>query len=274
MMPTPKSHHFPTPPSWLSELPRKDYWSTPFAESLLTHLELSQGITVLDIACGSGLPTFYLAHHVGHTGNVVGLDMSEAQVMRARTYQGPHYPWLEFRQGDIRHLPSDLGTFDRITGNLSFMFFRPNRKKALEQLTHFLKPGGQLVLTFPSLGTFDSLWKRVDQEMVTQRLAREQQAFTEYREERPSANDAEQWLTEIGLERVQVKEYPLEVETEAGQAFLRHPLLRGGFLDDIYECFTDQQRAESFMQIIANDVQSFLPLIAHRCIMSGWRSPE
>ncbi|WP_447971402.1 class I SAM-dependent methyltransferase [Nitrospira sp. M1] len=274
MMPTPQSHHFPAPPSWLSELPRKDYWSTPFAESLLAHADLPQGITVLDIACGSGLPTFYLAQHVGQTGRVVGLDISEAQLLRARTYQGPHFPWLEFRQSDIRHLPSDLGTFDRITGNLSFMFFRPNRKETLEQLTHYLKPGGQLVLTFPSLGTFDSLWKRVDQEMMEQGLASEQQALTEYRKERPSAKDAKQWLTEIGMKHVQVSEYPLEVETEGGQAFLQHPLLRGGFLDDIYECFADQQHAEHFMEIIANDIQSFLPLIAQRCVMSAWSSPE
>jgi len=274
IMPTPQSHRFSIPQPWLTELPRKDYWSTPFAESLLSQLNLSQGSTILDIACGSGLPTFYLAHQVGETGRVVGLDLSETQLVRARTYQGPHFPWLEFRQGDIRHLPSDLGVFDRITGNLSFMFFRPNRKEALRQLLPFLKPGGQLVLTFPSQGTFASLWQRVDQEMLHRGFNKEHQALTEYQAERPSANDAEQWLTDIGLTRVQVSEYPLEVETDAGQAFLLHPLLRGGFLDDIYDCFSDQHLAENFMNVIANDIQSFVPLIAQRCVMSGWRPHE
>ncbi|GJL65830.1 MAG: hypothetical protein NPIRA05_08010 [Nitrospirales bacterium] len=272
--PTTPIHHSPSPPLGLTELPQKDYWSTPFAESLLSHLDLSQGLTVLDIACGSGLPTFYLAHHVGQTGKVVGLDRSETQLVRARTYQGAHFPWLEFRQGDIRDLPSDLGAFDRMTGNLSFMFFRPHRKEALRQLIPFLKPGGQLVLTFPSLGTFDSLWQRVDQEMTDRGLERERQALTTYREERPSATDAKQWLTAIGLERVTVNEYPLEVKTDAGQAFLYHPLLRGGFLDDIYDCFTDQHLAEDFMNTIANDTQRFVPLIAQRCVMSGWRALE
>ncbi|GJL63612.1 MAG: hypothetical protein NPIRA04_22660 [Nitrospirales bacterium] len=272
IMPTPQPHRFPIPPPWLTELPQKDYWSTPFAERLLSQLDLTQGITILDIACGSGLPTFHLAHHVGQTGKVVGLDISEAQLVRARTYQGPHFPWLEFRQGDIRQLPSDFEVFDRITGNLSFMFFRPHRKEALQQLTSFLKPGGQLVLTFPSLGTFDSLWQHVDQEMAHQGLDAERRALTEYREERPSAKDAKQWLTEIGLERVEVNEYPLEVETDGGQAFLHHPLLRGGFLDDIYDCFTNQHLAEDFMNTIANDIQRFVPLIAQRCVMSGWRA--
>ena len=62
------------PPRWLCDLPKKDYWSTPFAESLLSHLDLSTGHTVLDIACGSGLPTFHLANRVGLTGRVIGFD--------------------------------------------------------------------------------------------------------------------------------------------------------------------------------------------------------
>ena len=209
---------------------------------------------------------------MGSTGRVIGLDINESQLIRARTFQGPHFPWLKFRHGDVRDPPSDLKPFDRITGNLSLMFFRPDRKLALRQLIKFLKPGGQIVLTFPSLGTFESLWQRVDQEMADQGLKKEQDLFTQYREERPSASDAEEWLKEIGLVNVEVEEFPLEIQTDSGQAFLSHPLLRGGFLDDIYECFTDQEAAECFMNIIANDIQSFRPLVAQRCVMSGWRS--
>lgn len=263
----------PSPPRRLCELPKKDYWSTPFAESLVSQLNLQQGTTILDVACGEGLPTFYLAHRVGPTGRVVGIDMNEAQLARARAFQGPHFPWLEFCRADVRNLPTELGLFDRISGNLAFMFFRPNRKEALKQLVRFLKPGGQLVLTFPSLGTFDSLWQRIDREMVSRGLTQERQAFADYVTERPSAADAQQWLIDSGLERAEVTEWPLEVETGPGNDFLYHPLLRGGFLDDVYECFTQAELAESFMNTIANDMQSFLPLIAQRCVMSGW-SPQ
>ena len=259
------------PPPWLCELPKKDPWSTPFAESLLSHLDLCEGATILDVACGDGIPAFYLANRVGPTGRVVAVDVNVAQLVRARGIQGPHFPWLEFHQADVRNLPADIGMFDRITGNLSFMFFRPHRREALQQLVSFLKPGGQVVLTFPSLGTFDSLWNRVSQEMVTQGLTRERQGLEEYITERPSAADACEWLTACGLENVEVHEYPLEVPSGPGPEFLYHPLLRGGFLDDVYECFTDQELAETFMQRISNDVPSFLPLVAQRCVMSGNR---
>lgn len=262
----------PSPPSWLCRLPPKDYWSTPFAETLLSKLDVPRGSTILDVACGGGIPAFYLAHRVGPTGRVVGIDLNEAQLVRSRAVQGPHFPWLAFRQGDVRSLPPDLEPFDRITGNLAFMFFRPHRKEALQQVVRFLNPGGQLVLTFPSLGTFDSLWRRVETEMEGRGFVRERQRFAEYLAERPSAADARQWLEEIGLERVEVEEQPLEVVTGPGDEFLYHPLLRGGFLDDVYDCFADPAVAEPMMQTIAHDIESCLPLIAQRCVMSGWQT--
>jgi len=270
-MPTPSPSSNPnTPPSWLCELPKKDPWSRPFAESLLAHLDLQPGVTVLDVNCGDGIPAFSLAHQVGSAGQVLAIDVSEGQLMRARAVQGPYFPWLEFRREDVKQLPEDLGCFDRITGNLSFMFFRPDRETALHQLLRFLKPGGQLVLTFPSLGTFDSLWQQVEQEMLARGFTVERERLAEYIAERPSAEDARRWLKSGGVERIDVAEYPLEVETGAGHEFLYHPLLRGGFLDDVYECFTDQELAESFMEGIAQDIERFTPLMAQRCVMSGW----
>jgi len=251
-------------------LPKSDYWSTPFAEALLHHLDLFPGATVLDVASGSGIPAFYIAEQVGPDGQVLAVDIHHHQVLRCRSAKGRHLPWLTFEVGDMRHLPPDLPQFDRITGNIAFMFFRPNRYEALQNLVRFLKPGGQIVLTFPSLGTFDSLWNRVDRGMTERGYDQERKALAEYIEERPSADQARRWLQELGLEQVEVTESPLEVPTGPGRAFLEHPLLRGGFLDDIYECFEDQALAEEFMTGISEDIENFTPLYAQRCAMSGW----
>lgn len=255
-------------PSWA--LPENDPWSTPFAQVLLEHLDIFSGATILDVAPGGGIPAFHLAEQVGPEGKVLAIDIHQPQVLRARSMQRGHLPWLRFEVGDMKQLPPTLPQFDRITGNLSFMFFRPNRFEALKQLVSFLKPGGQIVLTFPSLGTFDSLWMRVDEEMKTRNLDKERKALAEYIEERPSAEQAKQWLEELGMEKVRVTERPLEIPSGPGREFLEHPLLRGGFLDDIYDCFTDQTLAENFMTCISNELPSFTPLIAQRCAMSGW----
>ena len=256
-------------PRW--PLPKQDYWSTPFAEALLHHLDLSPGIAVLDIACGHGIPAFYLAEHVGPAGEVLAIDVSPHQIARARAIQGRQLPWLRFECLDMRALPSTLRRFDRITGNLSVMFFRPHRLETVRGLVEHLEPGGQVVLTFPSLGTFDLLWRRIDREMIGCALEVERQRFAAYVAERPSAEDARGWLETVGLRRIEVAEWPLEVSTGPGAMFLHHPLLRGGFLDDVYECFEDQRLADTIMNNVAEDLPSFTPLMARRCVLSGWK---
>jgi SAM-dependent methyltransferase len=252
-------------------LPTHDYWSTPFAQSLLQHLDLRPGLRILDVASGHGIPAFYLAEHIGPSGEVFAVDVSAGQVARARAIQGSQLPWLRFECMDMRFLPSNLATFDRVTGNLSVMFFRPNRFEAVRGLVERLHAGGQLVLTFPSYGTFDSLWQVVDREMIQQRRIIERERFQTYLNERPSAQQGRGWLERLDLERVEAIEYPLEIATGPGHEFLRHPLLRGGFLDDVYECFEDQSLAARFMSEIAHDITQFTPLIAHRCVLSGWK---
>jgi SAM-dependent methyltransferase len=258
-----------SPPRWA--LPKHDYWSTPFAESLLQHLDLRPGLRILDIACGHGIPAFYLAEQVGPTGEVRAIDVSAGQIARARAIQGSQLPWLRFECLDMRSLPPDLPMFDRITGNLSVMFFRPDRFEAVRGLIKHLIPGGQLVLTFPSYGTFDSLWQHVDQMMIQQGHIHERERFHAYLNERPSAKEVRSWLERLELERVNATEYPLEVATGPGREFLYHPLLRGGFLDDVYECFEDQSLADQFMADIAQDISRFTPLIAQRCVLTGWK---
>ncbi|WHZ29469.1 MAG: hypothetical protein OJF51_004271 [Nitrospira sp.] len=252
-------------------LPKHDYWSTSFAESLLQHLDLRPGLQILDVASGHGIPAFYLAEQVGPTGKVLAIDISVGQVARARATQGSQLPWLRFECMDMRALPSELPTFDRATGNLSVMFFRPNRFESVRGLAERLNPGGQLVLTFPSYGTFDSLWQRVDHAMIQQGLINERERFQEYLNERPSAQEARGWLEALDLDRVKTIEYPLEVATGSGSEFLHHPLLRGGFLDDVYECFEDQSLADRFMIEISQDITRFTPLVAQRCVLSGWK---
>jgi SAM-dependent methyltransferase len=253
-------------------LPKQDYWSTPFAEALLQHLDLFSGATILDIASGHGIPAFYLAEQVGQTGKVLSIDLSAAQVARARAIQGEQLPWLRFECLDMRALPPEFPMFDRITGNLSVMFFRPDRFEVVQGLVEHLKPGGQLVLTFPSLGTFDSLWRRVDQEMAVRGLLTERRRLETYIAERPSSEEGRGWLERIGLERVVIAEYPLEVVISPGREFLYHPLLRGGFLDDVDECFEDPHLADVVMAAVSEDLASVQPLIAQRCVLSGWKT--
>jgi hypothetical protein len=107
--------------------------------------------------------------------------------------------------------------------------------------------------------------------MAVRGLLAERRRLEVYLAERPSATDVRGWLERLDLARVVVAEYPLDVATGTGQAFLHHPLLRGGFLDDAYECFEDQRLADEVMTSVSEDVESVTPLVAQRCVLSGWK---
>jgi hypothetical protein len=107
--------------------------------------------------------------------------------------------------------------------------------------------------------------------MIREGLIDERERFHAYLNERPSAQDGRGWFEDLMLERIEAIDYPLEVATGPGHEFLHHPLLRGGFLDDVYECFEDQSLADRFMTDIAQGITPFTPLIAQRCVLSGWK---
>ncbi|MHB8481205.1 MAG: hypothetical protein ACYDBV_00485 [Nitrospiria bacterium] len=103
-------------------------------------------------------------------------------------------------------------------------------------------------------------------------LTVERRNLESYVAERPSAEEGRGWFTSLGLERIEVTECPLEVSTGPGPIFLHHPLLRGGFLEDVYECFKNQRLPDEVMKRVSEDLPSFTPLMAQRCVLSGWRS--
>jgi hypothetical protein len=70
------------------------------------------------------------------------------------------------------------------------------------------------------MGMFDSLWNQVNRAMTERGYENERKALIEYIEERPSADDARQWLQELGMEKVEVKNYPLEITTGPASNFI------------------------------------------------------
>jgi SAM-dependent methyltransferase len=66
---------------------------------------LREGETVLDLGSGGGLDVFLAAQRVGKSGYVIGVDMTQEMVERARRAARLHgYENVEFRVGEMRYL--------------------------------------------------------------------------------------------------------------------------------------------------------------------------
>jgi arsenite methyltransferase len=110
----------------------------------LAMLELRDGETVLDLGSGGGIDCFIAARRVGATGRVIGVDMTPEMIDRARrNASAGGYPNVEFRLGEIEHLPVADGTVDAIISNCVINLV-PDKRQVFADALRVLKPGGRL----------------------------------------------------------------------------------------------------------------------------------
>jgi arsenite methyltransferase len=117
--------------------------------------DLKVGETVLDLGSGAGIDVFLAAHKVGKSGRVIGVDMTEDMVARGSQLAREHgFGNVEFRQGDIEHLPVDSATVDVVISNC-VINLTPDKLASFTEIHRVLKAGGRILIS--DLVTADEL---------------------------------------------------------------------------------------------------------------------
>ena len=109
-------------------------------------LALEPEESVLDVACGIGTTSLLLAAE--RAVRVLGVDLGEAQVVRARAHA--HKAGLgeqvRFEVGDAERLPVEAGSFDAAVCECAFCTFT-DKATAAAELSRVLRPGGRVGIT-------------------------------------------------------------------------------------------------------------------------------
>ena len=109
--------------------------------------DIHPGDTVLDLGSGAGVDVFRAAELVGASGHVIGVDMTADMIdlARANADKGG-FANVEFRLGELEHLPIDEESVDVILSNCVINLV-PDKARAFAEMHRVLAPGGRFIIS-------------------------------------------------------------------------------------------------------------------------------
>ncbi len=133
----------------------------PWAQTVVAGAGIAPGMTVLDLACGTGVATQYAAQLCSPKGRVIGVDIDAGMVEIAKEAMLRMSIVADFRCAPADELPIDAASID-IALCLQGLQFFPDRSRAFSELHRVVKRGGKVVATtWSSIETCKGYWAMI-----------------------------------------------------------------------------------------------------------------
>jgi SAM-dependent methyltransferase len=127
---------------WADRQQTQDVVLGPVSDILIDRAGAKAGERIIDVGCGCGATTIALAHKVGPTGHVTGVDISAPMLARARQIAPANLP-VDFVLADATVYPFVPASFDLLVSRFGVMFFA-EPALSFANLRRALRPTGRL----------------------------------------------------------------------------------------------------------------------------------
>lgn len=113
----------------------------------LAFSDVEAGDVVLDLGSGAGIDLLIAARKVGPTGHVIGVDMTDEMIAKAKAnIAAAGLDNVEVRKGLIEDLPVESSSVDWVVSNC-VINLSPDKPKVFAEIARVLKPGGRLLIS-------------------------------------------------------------------------------------------------------------------------------
>jgi SAM-dependent methyltransferase len=134
------------PAGWLDAVAPEALASFAGVGHMLDLAAIQPGETVLDLGSGAGTDAFIAAHLAGPAGRVIGVDMTDAQLAKARRLRDRRgLRHVAFVEGLIEEPPVEPGSVDVVISN-GLVNLAPDKERVFRAAARTLCPGGRLAL--------------------------------------------------------------------------------------------------------------------------------
>jgi len=108
---------------------------------------IKKGDVVIDLGSGAGNDCFVARAEAGENGKIIGIDFTDAMISKARNNaEKLGFNNVEFRQGDIEHIPVTSNSADVVVSNCVLNLV-PNKDQVFKEIFRVLKPGGHFSIS-------------------------------------------------------------------------------------------------------------------------------
>ena len=184
----------------------------PWAELLIERARLSEGDSILDIACGTGVVARLAKTRIGPQSRVTGIDLSPDMLKVARSLD-PRIEWIQGNAESLPIVPDDRFDVAFCHQGLQFVADRP---AAAREMHRVLTPAGRALV---------AVWRGIDESpffMDLNRVAeRHVGTITDRRHGFSDADALAQLLHNAGFSRVQVDPVSKTIRFANGEPLVR-----------------------------------------------------